>query len=467
MTKFISLLEKVENNSVIRSIRAGLVTVIPVLIVGSFSLVLKSLPINIYQQFIADFMDGILLKLFNTIYYATFGMLSAYTTVAVSVSYSKQHTNKSSHLFGMPLTAIACFYILTSLSDGKYVQSIFGDGGMLAAIFSSVVSSAMYLDISDRANGKLDFFVDRVDLEFNSAVAIMIPFVAVVSIFGIINILILSVFGISGFYELTIQNISKLLVGLGVSFSGGFMFVFASSILWVFGINGIDIFPHAIKQLFISGTQINAMVAGDASHQILTNEFFSIFVHIGGRGSTLCLLVAFFLFGALKGNKNFGKMAAIPMIFNINELIVFGLPIVFNPILFIPFILTPVILYLITYTAMAVGIVPLTIHTVSWTTPIIFGGYFATGSVRGSLLQVFNLVVGICIYGPFVKFYERGKINSAANTIVELVNTVKESELSGQSIILTKLMDDRGIIAKMLAADLKYAIETEELMLHY
>lgn len=109
MTKIIKVLEDVENISFVKAIRGGLVTVIPVLFVGSFSLVLRSLPISVYQQFVSTFLGGVLLEFFIIIYNATFGMLSAYMTVAISVSYAKLKMDRLSNLFGMAITAIASF----------------------------------------------------------------------------------------------------------------------------------------------------------------------------------------------------------------------------------------------------------------------------------------------------------------------------------------------------------------------
>ncbi|MGE4214546.1 MAG: PTS sugar transporter subunit IIC/EAL domain-containing protein [Anaerotignaceae bacterium] len=469
MTKIVAILEEVENISVIKAIRSGLVTVIPVLFVGSFSLVLRSLPISMYQQFISTFFDGVLLKFFSIIYNATFGMLSAYMTVAISVSYAKLKMDRASNMFGMAITAIACFFILTGVSEEGLAQGFFGAKGMLASIFSSVVTSVMYSKISTRIKRNVKFFADGADLEFNSAISVMLPFAIVVGVFALFNLFIVSMFKVSGSQELIVEGVSWIFMKLGVSFISGFLFVFISSLLWFLGIHGSNVLEGVMEQLFTPGIEINemAVVLGNVPTEILTKGFFDVFVLIGGCGASLCLLVAIFLFGKLRSNKGLGKMAAIPMLFNINELMVFGLPIIFNPIMFIPFVLTPVVLFLTTYTAMATGIVPVTTNSVEWTTPVILGGYMATGSVKGSLLQIFNLLVGVLIYRPFVKIYEGEKINSATNTIVELVDALKESELCGQSIVLTELMDNRGTIAKMLAMDLKYAIGTEELMLYY
>lgn len=469
MMKNRKILEEVENISFVKAIRGGLVTVIPVLFVGSFSLVLRSFPISAYQQFISTNFDGVILKLFSIIYNATFGMLSAYMTIAISISYAKLKVDRSYNLFGMAITAMASFFILTGLSKDGFLQGYFGARGMLAAIFSSIAASVIYSKISKRIMGSFKFFANGADVEFNSAISVMIPFSIVVGIFALFNIFIASVFKVSGFQELIIEGVSRAFMRLGASFITGLFFVFISSVLWFFGMHGSSVLAGVMERFFTHGLEINvlALELGNVPTEILTAEFFYVFVLIGGCGSSLCLLIAIFLFGKHRSNKCLGKMAFIPMLFNINELMIFGLPIIFNPIMFFPFVLTPVVLFLTTYISMATEIVPVITNSVKWTTPVILGGYIATGSVKGSLLQIFNLVIGILIYKPFVKIYEQEKINSAINAVVELENTLKESELSGQSIVLTELMDKKGEIAKMLAMDLKYAMGTEELMLYY
>ena len=148
-------------------------------------------------------------------------------------------------------------------------------------------------------------------------------------------------------------------------------------------------------------------MAGEAPTNILTKEFFDCFVLIGGCGTTISLLLAIIIFSKNSSRRNMGYTAAIPMIFNINELMVFGLPIIFNPIMLIPFLATPLVCYSLSYASIATGIVPMITNEVEWTTPIILGGYTATGSVNGAILQVVNVIVGVLIYAPFVRILDK------------------------------------------------------------
>ncbi len=117
-----------------------------------------------------------------------------------------------------------------------------------------------------------------------------------------------------------------------------------------------------------------------------------------------------------------GKLAFTPCVFNINEPLMFGLPVVLNPLLIIPFIITPVVLALTTYGAMASGIVPKTIAMVPWTTPPVISGYLATGSIMGAVLQIVNLALGLMIYTPFIVLANRYSTDKADET-----NTVEKA----------------------------------------
>ena len=100
------------------------------------------------------------------------------------------------------------------------------------------------------------------------------------------------------------------------------------------------------------------------------------------------------------------NLSAAPGIFNINEPMMFGLPIVLNPIMFVPFVLTPMILVTVAYFATSTGLVPAAIAMPPWVTPPIIGGFIATNSIAGGVLAAVNLVIAIVIYAPFVKIAE-------------------------------------------------------------
>ena len=105
-------------------------------------------------------------------------------------------------------------------------------------------------------------------------------------------------------------------------------------------------------------------------------------------------------------NRKLAKVAGISVLFNINEIVIFGFPVIFNPLMLLPFLLVPLVLTLTSAFAMQLQLVPLPTHSVEWTVPILMSGYEACGSVSGSLLQLFNLILGTLLYIPFIRLSE-------------------------------------------------------------
>jgi cellobiose PTS system EIIC component len=131
-------------------------------------------------------------------------------------------------------------------------------------------------------------------------------------------------------------------------------------------------------------------------------------IWIGGSGATLGLVIVMLIFAKSRYLKNLGKAVAVPSIFNINEPVIFGLPIVLNPILIIPFIVTPIITATISYFATSVGLVSPTFIRAPWTLPAPIGAYLATGGDWRSIILIFiNIAISAVVYLPFLKVYDR------------------------------------------------------------
>lgn len=162
------------------------------------------------------------------------------------------------------------------------------------------------------------------------------------------------------------------------------------------------------------------------------------------------MAIAMIVFGKRKYTKQLGLFALVMGLFNINEILILGLPIVLNPIFLIPFLLVPILFSVITYFSMAIGIVPLTISSVHWTTPIFISGYLATDSFAGSLLQLLLLIIGIALYTPFIRFYEEKRevfSNSAVNHSEKIISGDFTEQID-QSYLNRK--DELGAIANAL-----------------
>jgi PTS system cellobiose-specific IIC component len=137
-------------------------------------------------------------------------------------------------------------------------------------------------------------------------------------------------------------------------------------------------------------------------------QIINTFALIGGSGCTLMLLLDTFLFSKSKTSKTVGKLAIAPGIFNINEPVIYGYPIVFNLPLMVPFVLLPDLFIAATYGLTCAGLIAPCVVMVPWTTPVFISGFLATaGDFRAVIWQVLEVAIGMAVYLPFMKVSEK------------------------------------------------------------
>ena len=451
----------------VRSVRTGLVNLIPVLVIGAFALILKTFPIDWYQNAIATFAGGFLLDLFNTVFSATFGVLSVYMTFSISRSYMKLKADPDAVTGGAITASLISFFILAGVDLSSFSTDSTGPKSMFLAIITGLCASSLYV-FADRffRRRKRVVYTKGADINFNRMLSTIIPTTLVVIVFALINICAKRIFDVDSFRELIARAFNSLFSYGEVGFFKGFFFVLLSSVLWFFGIHGSDTLEGVMQTYFTPGLAANqaAVAAGGAPIQILTKEFFDCFVLMGGCGSTICLLIAILIFSRNRAKRGLGITAAFPMIFNINELMVFGLPIIFNPVMLIPFLTVPLACYAIAYAALSLGIVPLITSEVAWTTPIILGGLRATGSAAGAILQLVNVTVGVLIYMPFVRLLDRTTAREMSENHQAFNEFYKKNEASLATEKIVERVDMYGDFAKGLTADLKHSLKSNIVM---
>lgn len=458
---------KIQDLVVVQSIRFSLITMIPVLMIGSFFLVLASIPVDAYQNMISTWGDGALLHIFNGIYNTTFGMLSIYTAATVGYHYGNLCTKRERNFGHVTLlVSLSGYFVLSGVPDAA--MDVFGAKGMFTAIVSACIASRLFIWLFQRIHHKT-LLTDGADVRLGMALQTIFPAAITIGIFVVVNMVILSVFDVSSVLELIIQTINGMFTHVKGDLWRGLCFVIVSSVLWFFGIHGSNMLEGVSNDILLKATEKNMLLVeqGKEATEFLTKQVIDFFVLMGGCGATMCLLVALLIFSKRNNTKQLVKISVFPMLFNVNEIMVFGLPIIYNTTFLIPFLCTPVVCFLITYVSMKTGLVPLITQDVEWTTPIFISGYKATGSIAGSILQLVNLCVGVAIYAPFVKRYDKEKVKVAKRDYEKLVSKLKESE---QTRVPVRLTDDAfpyGWMGKALAADLQLAMEQQELRLYY
>ncbi len=459
---------RVEEVMAFKAIRQGLILTIPVLLIGSFSLIFLNLPLPGYREFLAA--TPWFKNLFDVSYAATLGIFSLYVAVAISLRYAHAYAGRFGDFFtqGAPFAALAAYLMCVGFGSAGFDKVVLSTRSLFIAIMCGLLSSMVYCRLV-RALPSKRRYGDNIDGVFNQAVTSLIPIGLVVTLFACVNVAVTSLFGVESVEALFFASVSALFPLASATLGSGLLYLLMNNVMWFFGIHGGNMLDAVAQSIFVPGTAANAaaLAAGGEPVQIVTKTFLDVFASIGGAGALLSLLVAILLFGRRRNVRRLSAFAALPMVFNVSEIMMFGLPVVWNPVLFVPFIVVPLVNMVIAYAAMAVGLVPPVIMDVSWTTPPVVGGYLATGSVAGAVLQLACIVLGALIYLPFLRWYERVATERENDEYRALMAVCVEAERAGQNVELTALPGALGAMAASLAEDVRLAVEQRALAMHY
>ena len=250
---------------------------------------------------------------------------------------------------------------------------------------------------------------DSVPPAVTRAFIAVIPGAIVLLVFGIISVIFINFVG-TPFKDWISLVIQKPLMSLGQNPATLILLMLISQILWFFGLHGLNIIDPVLNTTYSPALAENfeaVTVHGVALTELpnaITRNFIDVYGVHGGSGATLGLIIAIYIFSKRQEYREVAKLSTPMGIFQINEPIIYGLPIVLNPIMFIPFILAPAIT--ITIAWFFTAIIPFAGRiyiSVPWTTPPIVSAFFATGgSITATILAAVTLLLSIVIYAPFV-----------------------------------------------------------------
>lgn len=463
-----ALFARLEDVMAFQAIRQGLILTIPVLLVGSFCLVFLNLPFAFYQAFLSSV--PLFKSMLNLVYDVTMGMFSLYVAVAIALRYANANAERHGGFFvqGAPFAALAAFLVFVGFGTEGFDRAVLSTRSLFIAIVAGLGSSMLYCCLV-RVRCARRLYGDSMDDVFNQAVSALMPIAVVILAFALVNVLVAHLAGVSSMEELFYRGVSALFPMATATLGSGLLYLLMNNIMWFFGIHGGNMLDGVAQSVFVPGTAANAaaLAVGEAPTHIVTKTFLDVFASIGGAGALLALLIAILLFGRRRSERRLSAFAAVPMAFNISEIMLFGLPVVWNPALFIPFIAVPLVNMVVAYVAMAVGLVPPTVVDVSWTTPPLVGGYVATGSMAGALLQLVCIVLDVALYLPFLRRFERVADDRARREYATLLAAFQEAERSGHEVELVATAGPQGALARSLSEDVRRAVVTRSFVLHY
>ncbi|MGM9970030.1 MAG: PTS sugar transporter subunit IIC/EAL domain-containing protein [Anaeroplasma sp.] len=454
---FFLIYTKLEKNRFLASIKQAFIMLIPIFMIGATALLLENFPISVIRDYISSTK---IYSFLNIIYLATYEFATIYLVITVTYQYSSYlNKNITTRIFAV-INSLLCYLVLLGpnvLKSGSNILNYTRMTNVFSGLITSLLTTRLFflfINFAEKKRNKALY-----NSTFSIGINSIIPMSICLIIFSLIaNLIIyLPINNIQNFNDLVIFILSRPFEYIGATYLGGLLLLLLESVLWLFGIHGSNVYESLNQTIFVAN-----------SGHIATKAFFDTFTLYGGCGSTLCLLIAILLFSKSKRKKKLGYMSLIPMAFNVNEIMVFGLPIVLNPIYVIPFIFTPIICYSISYLAVYVGIVPeITNYNVWWTTPVILSGYQATNSILGSLLQIFCVFIGTLIYIPFVKLNNR--ISEKNNSLLEsnLIKYTKECEARNIDFSIESLTTLEQQYAEGIAISLNKRIQAKSIELYY
>lgn len=413
MNKFVEIMEKnlvpfaskLGNQRHLVAIRDAFVVSMPLMILGSFGTLINTLPIQAYQDFMTNLFGEKWLAFGNGLNNGTFGILSLLTVAALGYNLGRSY--KADGLM-CGIVALSSFFVFGGLTG-------LNSKGLFVALICGIVATEIFVRLS--GNEKLVIKMpDGVPPAVGKAFEALFPSMITLSLFGLVP-LVCAFMGVDDIVNSFYEMVQKPFMGLSNNLFAAIVIPFAIQILWFFGLHGGNIlapFMETINTPAIDAN-ISALAAGEPAPYLINKPFMTAFVHLGGAGATIGLIIALLLVARrVKTLRTVTELSAPASIFNINEPMIFGFPIVLNPILFIPYVFGPVILCVIAYLATKVGAVPAATFVVPWNIPPIIGGVLATKSWTGGALAAVNLLLSVLIYLPFVKIIVKQELAKEA-----------------------------------------------------
>ncbi len=213
------------------------------------------------------------------------------------------------------------------------------------------------------------------------------------------------------------NGIQGPLGAVGATIPGVMIIYLVIMLFWLVGIHGNNMLSAVKEALFtpLALENVEAFNKHETPKNIINMYFLQMTGEFGGSGVTIGLVIAIMIFGKREDNKAIATLSLVPGLFNINETVTFGIPMVLNPILGIPFVVAPLVTIIIGYLLTVIGFCPVACLTVPWTTPPIVFGFLATGAnVMGAVTQAILIVASTVIYTPFLISYEKYQNKQAA-----------------------------------------------------
>lgn len=420
--KLLMVADKISNQKHMSAIKNAFSALMPVIITGAFCTLITNVLLSTTTTGISlAKVNGFawleyLTPIFNAANYATLNFFTMGAVVLIGLELGKKNdVNPYTAAIIAMCSFIACIptFVNFTLDDGAVVAitNVVGKDytaarglflGMIIAIVSVEIFSAIV------KSGKLKISMpESVPSNVATSFNVLFPSMFTIIFMSAVNFAVTEITGLN-LYEIIYTMLQKPLEAVMQGLPGLLILMLVSQLFWAIGIHGNQIIKPVREPLLnaaiLANTDlVNQGVTELSKLNIINMSFWDVYMSIGGSGVTIGLVVAIFLFSKREDYKGIATLSAAPAIFNINETMTFGLPIMLNPIMVIPFVITPLITGTVGYILTSIGFADVLVYAIPWTTPPILSAWLASGgSLTSVVTQLICIAISIVIYIPFV-----------------------------------------------------------------
>ncbi len=389
------------------AMRDGFISAMPFMIVGSFILILAHPPFTAnttlvfgqkWLQFSFENKASIMMP-----FHMTMGMMSVY--IATGIGYNLASSFRLNPLIGAMLSLFSFLIVAAPVEFNTIPETYLGGGGIFTAVLTSIYTIELMHFLVGR-KWVIRLF-ERAPDKIAHSFMLLIPISAIVVTLYPFSLWIKNSTGM--LLPEIIMSLFSGLIAASDTLAAILICVTLSQLLWFCGIHGAAILASLLQPFWLANLSANQMALqlGLTLPHTFVEPFWRFYIFIGGCGSTF-VLVLMYLRSRSAHLRTIGRLSIIPSFFNINEPVIFGSPLVMNPLMFVPFIGVPLINATIAWFALTSGLVDRPISLVPWTTPAPIGAAWSAGwSIRPVLLVSVNLVVSFILWLPFYRMYEK------------------------------------------------------------
>src|SRR5438093_3405119 len=399
--RVVPVLTALSENTYLSAIRAGMVSVVPLTIIGGLFIIVSYFPVKGWDKVVAPYLQ--LLQIPVT---ATFGLLAVFACFAIAYDLGKQF--KQEAIVSATMATVVFLMIQLQLKDQTFSMDGLGSKGLFTAIIIALVSVRVQ-----------KFFTDKnivIKLPENVPPIVYESFLSLSRLFFLVVVFWVIRFILGVDIDHLVQTTFKPVVFALNTLPGILVYAFLVTLLLSVGINGDNAMDAIVAPIFLQflTANVEATTHGQPLPYVTAYGFFTSFVNVGGTGATIALALIM-LNSKEPGFRKVSRISLPTQVFGINEPIFFGFPIVLNPIFMVPYILNALILTTGSFLLMHWNVIHRPFVNVPWTTPPIIGQYLVSGGDwKAAVWGFLSIGIAMVVYFPFAKAAERQRLKAEA-----------------------------------------------------